>query len=209
MYKELKEEILEIIDITSKCPDNLKEKCFEILLNNLLISDQSNNTKTQLKSINEIDVVHPAETSEAGGNSNQEVSVSSFHIKIQRLLTSSGINDDILNELYYIENEKLMPLYDSMNSLKMSECQLRLCILTAFENSYNNGNGELSFNGEIVRKRCQEMKCYDSPNFATIMKNGSKYFDNWNGKYEKSTEYTLSSEGKKHLPEILVSLSQA
>lgn len=209
MYKELKEEILEIIDITSKCPDNLKEKCFEILLNNLLISDQSNNTNTSFKSINESDLVHPTETIESDGNSNQEVSVSSFHIKIQKVLTSSGITDDILNELYYIENGKLMPLYDSMNSLKMSECQLRLCILTAFENSYNNGNGDFSFNGEIIRKRCQEMKCYDSPNFATNMKNGSKYFDNWNGKYEKSTEYTLSPEGKKLLPDILVNLSQA
>ena len=90
----------------------------------------------------------------------------------------------------------------------MSECQIRLSLLTAFENAYNNQNGELTFNGEIVRTRCNDMKCYDGPNFASIFKSHSKNFDNWDEKYNKNTEYSLSVEGKKRLAETLKTLAK-
>ena len=52
----------------------------------------------------------------------------------------------------------------------MAESQIRLALLTAFENSFSNPNGDMTFNGEIVRQRCQDMKCYDTANFSSIFK---------------------------------------
>ena len=45
MYKNIKEEIKDIIQIVNECPDSLKEKCFEILLSNLLSESSPNGVK--------------------------------------------------------------------------------------------------------------------------------------------------------------------
>lgn len=146
--------------------------------------------------------------SERGTNnsSSDEIKISDFHIKIQRFFSSNGISISDINNLYYKEDSKLMPLYESLGSTKMSECQIRLELLTAFENSFSSANGDMSFNGEEVRQRCQAMKCYDSPNFSTNLKKSSNLLDNFKDKYDKNMEYILSAEGKKELAKIILDL---
>lgn len=56
-----------------------------------------------------------------------------FHIKVRKFLETNNIGIDIINSLYYKENERLMPLYESLNTTKMAESQIRLALLTAFE----------------------------------------------------------------------------
>ena len=211
MYNDLKNEIKNIIDIVNQCPDSLQEKCFELLLNNYLSSSKTNTPQEEPTVLDQPEVIvgdkEQSNESQKPENNN-EILITDFHVKIQRFLQSNGIDDLIINQLYYKEDGKILPLYDSLGSTKMSECQIRLSLLTAFENAFNNQNGELTFNGEIVRTRCNDMKCYDKPNFATIFKSHSKNFDNWDEKYNKSTEYSLSVEGKKHLAETLKTLAK-
>ena len=213
MYNELKKEIKDIIDIVNQCPEALQEKCFEILLDNYLCSNNTDLTQKKFTSkdnlINITPISMPSEAEQDTlSDGDEEITINDFHVKIQRFLQSNGISISIINKLYYKEDNKIMPLYDTLNSVKMSECQLRLALLTAFENAYNNNSGELTFNGEIVRNRCQDMKCYDMPNFASNFKNNSRHFDNWDGKYNKNVEYTLSVEGKKQLADTLKELSK-
>ena len=211
MYNDLKNEIKDIIDIVNQCPDSLQEKCFELLLNNYLLclDKVSKAPKESVALTQSEDTLGNEQFNDYQVPDNdEEILLTDFHVKIQRLLQGNGIDASIINQLYYKEDGKMLPLYDTLGSTKMSECQIRLSLLTAFENAYNNGNGELTFNGEVVRSRCQEMKCYDAPNFATNFKSHSKYFDNWSEKYDKNTEYNLSVEGKRLLSETLKVLSK-
>ena len=214
MYQELKKEISTIIEIVKQCPESLQEKCFELLLNNYISSIKVNaeSVCAQAVSTSSEKVAEPlvvgAETTAFIEEKDEEIQIKDFHVKLQRLLTTNGITVETINQLYYKENGKIMPLYDSLRTTKMSECQTRLILLTAFENAYNSGTGDLVVNGEEVRQRCQTMKCYDSPNFATNFKKCAAYFDNWNEKYDKNAEYTISVEGKKELVAILIDLAK-
>lgn len=123
-------------------------------------------------------------------------------------MSTNGISISDINNLYYKENDKLMPLYETLGSTKMSECQMRIALLTAFENSFSDPNGDMTFNGEVVRQRCQAMKCYDMPNFSTNLKKNSSFIDNFNDKYDKNANYSLSIEGKKELAKIISELAK-
>ncbi len=216
MYQQLKSEIKEIIEIVNQCPETLKEKCFELLLENFLSSNSIKN-KTRNDSIvdqsntplaaNAVEVAYAKEIPLKSG-STEEITPKDFHVKIQRFLSSNNIDIAVINQLYYKESGKLMPLYEALKSTKMAECQIRLALLTAFENSFENGNGEMVFNGETIRQRCQDMKCYDGPNFAKNFKISASLFDNWNEKYDKKSDYSLSLEAKKELAAILTELAE-
>ena len=207
MYAKLKEEIKNIITIVKECPEELQAKCFEILLTNFL-KDNSD----IIKKADDIDNVSTeqvlsTENIESEKNDDQftdAIVEKDFHVKVVKFFTMNKISVASLNKIYYKENGRLMPYYESMHSTKMSECQVRLTLLTAFENGFNTG--EFTVKGEDVRKRCQELKCYDSPNFATTFKTNSGIFDNLNEKYDKNIVYTISSKGKEILAKTLKAL---
>lgn len=204
MYQELKQEIKEIIEITKECPAELQQRCFEILLDNYLQkSKATKSTQTEPLQIDRrVDEV-VVESNEVSP-STSDITENDFHVKVRKFFNLNNINVADLNRIYYKENGQLLPYYESMHSTKMAECQIRLTLLTAFEAGFDTG--DFIVNGEVVRKRCQELKCYDTPNFATIFKNNSIIFDNWTDKYDKNTDYVLSVEGKKQLAQVLIKL---
>ena len=209
MYQNLKSEIKEIIEIVKQCPDTLQEKCFELLLDNYLKSNDQPKTKKATTKVDEpsVESTKAEETKvEMIANKEEEIVLTDFHIKTRKFLETNNITIGMINSLYYKEDGKLMPLYESLNSNKMTDCQNRIALLTAFENSFSNG-GEMVFNGEAVRQRCQDLKCYDAPHFADTFKRFSSLFDNWAGKYDKKAQYSLSAEGKKELAAILLELA--
>lgn len=210
MYQNLKSEIKEIITIVNQCPEALQEKCFELLLDNYLrANNQAKPTKTIDKSVEIIDKTDNTDEpkEEKTSNNEEEIVLTDFHIKTRKFLETNNITIGMINALYYKEDGKLMALYESLNSNKMTDCQNRIALLTAFENSFSNG-GEMVFNGEVVRQRCQDLKCYDAPHFADTFKRFSSLFDNWTGKYEKKAQYSLSPEGKKELANVLLELAE-
>lgn len=210
MYQNLKDEIREIIEIVKQCPESLQEKCFELLLDNYLKSNgqkQTILTVAQLKDDPPINNQIENTSSIQNQNVEQEISLKDFHVKIQRFLQTYNISLQQINNLYYKDNAELQPLYDTLNSTSMSDCQIRLALLSAFENAYHN-DGDLSFNCETVRSRCQAMKCYNSPNFTSNFKASCNLWDNWPEKYDKNLLIMLSVEGKKELAKLLAELSE-
>ena len=211
MYLELKEEIKNIIDIVQQCPEKFQERCFEILLNQYMADcrEKKHENESAYKSPQIKEEDKKAETTYIDENSQtEEIKQTDFHIKVQKFMTTNGISISDINNLYYKENDKLLPLYETLGSTKMSECQMRIALLTAFENSYSDSNGDMYFNGEVVRQRCQAMKCYDMPNFSTNFKKNSGFIDNFNDKYDKNASYSLSIEGKKELAKIITDLTK-
>ncbi len=214
MYQTLKSEIKEIIEIVKQCPDSLQEKCFELLLENFINSNNTPNTPQQnsapvsSKRNDYADISAPKEEKNEAENQSTEIALKDFHVKVQRFLQSNNITIENINYLYYKENDKLMPLYDTLNSTNMCECQIRLALLTAFENSFFDNNGEMMFTCSEVRTRCNTMKCYNASNFASYFKNNSSLWENWPEKPDKNLSIYLSAEGKKELAKVLLDLAK-
>ena len=214
MYQNLKSEIKEIIEIVNQCPETLQEKCFELLLENFLnskknstVADNKNSAIVEPNTNITDNSVYEEKNNEIE-NQNTEITINDFHVKVQRFLNNNNITIENINYLYYKEDGKLMPLYKTLNSTNMSECQVRLALLTAFENSFSDANGEMFFNCEVVRSRCNTMKCYNAKNFTSYFKSNSDFWEVWPDKYDKTLSISLSAEGKKELAKVILDLTK-
>lgn len=218
MYQKLKAEMKEIIEIVKQCPESLQEKCFELLLENYLSAYNSRNGDEKKTIPLATENKEPAMVKPTSNDSSEEkttedvtseeITMKDFHVRVKRFLDNNGITIDQINYLYYKEDEAIKPLYDSLNSTSMAECQIRLALLTAFENSFTDPNGEMSFNCEAIRTKCIAMKCYNGSNFTSYFKNNSNLWDNWPDKYDKGLNIVLSNEGKKELAKVLLDLAK-
>lgn len=210
MYETIKKEIKEIVEIVKQCPNELQEKCFEILLNQLLkdASSKSKDPKIQPPLDNVEKDKNPMNTekqdTDNGKNNDDEISYTLLHIKTRKLLEQGEVSVKDFNNIYYKENGVIKPLYEDLGTTKMSDSQIRLTLLSAFENGLLTG--EFEINGETVRQRCQDMKCYDMSNFAGCFTRSKTLFDNFE-KYNKDENIKLSNEGKTELIKVLKYLS--
>lgn len=215
MYQQLKSEIKNIIEIVNQCPDSLKDKCFELLLENYLASFNIGSNTSPAASV--VNTMKKAETdsemisavSSKSDAMSDDICEKDFHVKTQKFLKDYGISMSLLNQLYYKENGELKPFYETLKSTSMQECQMRLAVLSAFENSFASSNSEMSFNCETVRSRCQTMKCYNATNFTAYFKSNKSLWEEWPEKYSKDFVVILSSEGKKKLAEVLLDMAEA
>lgn len=213
MYQKIKEEMVEIISIVNSCPENLQQKCFEVMLTHLLDDQRSVLKKSATKEINKAveEVEKPINeeiiTKENKIDEETEIVLKDYHIKIRKFFETSGITCEDLNKIYYKSENAILPLYEELKTTNMRESQLRLSLLTAFENSINN-DGDMITDVNEVRIRCQELKCYDTTNFASNFNKFLPMFDGFD-KYEKGKSIKLSLEGKKELSKTLLELSRS
>ena len=211
MYQQLKSEIKDIIEIVNQCPDPLKEKCFEVLLENYLLSVNASTKRnqtaaTETKEKQNDSPVELGSEETCAGVVDDDICEKDFHVKTLKFLRDNNISMQVLNHLYYKENGELKPFYETLKSTSMQECQMRLAVLTAFENSFAKSSSEMTFDCEAIRSRCQTMKCYNATNFAGYFKTNRTLWEEWPEKFDKSFIVTLSAEGKKKLAEVLLDL---
>lgn len=200
--KDLKDKILEFASIAKECPENLQEKCFELLLSNFL-SEQNPEPKIKKEKHSE-DVEHEkpkVNSGETPESKQSEIQERDVHVKVKQLMKKEGITIGQINNIFYKENSDLKPLYDDLKTTKAAESQIRISLLLAFRNAIQNG--DFQFNGEDVRKETQLRKCFDAANFTVNFKNNKSLFDNFE-KYDKNKPLvSLSSDGKTRLAEII------
>lgn len=190
-WPRIKQEMVDVLDIVKMCPEPLQEKCFELLLSALL--QQGGRSEAAPKQ--ELQGSPDTETDVPDGEAADEITEANVHLKVRRFLGKEGVTMDQVNALFYKEDGAIKPLYETLGTHKMAEAQIRLALMSAFEHAFPNG--EFCFDVEEVRSRCQDMKCYDGPNFAANFKNSAALFDNFT--YKKGASGELSAEGKKEL----------
>lgn len=214
MYKQLKTEIKEIIEIVEQCPESLKEKCFVLLLENYLAGINAEEKPLKNPMVRENSSRETSSEAGEGGADiqdsplNDDISEKDFHVKTLKFLKDNGISMQAINSLYYKENGMLMPFYETLKSTSMQECQMRLAVLTAFENAFASCSGDMTFDCEAVRSRCQVMKCYNNANFTGYFKANKDLWEAWPEKYDKEFVVALSIEGKKKLAEVIIDLAE-
>jgi hypothetical protein len=202
MADKLIQKIKEFIEISKSCPDNLQEKCFDLLLSDYLfqLRTKSSGAGETLKHTNPARDESKKED-EKKAKSQEDIEEKDIHVKAKKFLNKAGLTIENINQLFYKEGEKFLPLYDELKTTKASESQIRIALLQAFLSGLSSG--EFEFNGELVREEAQIRKCYDTPNFAAHFKNNKELFDGFT-KYKKSSPtIKLSPQGKTKLAEII------
>ena len=201
----LKEIVQEVTDALEACPDSLKERAFEILLEYRLGLRAPARAAVvpavspPVSAEDSEDVSPPSDESDL----DEEIQYKDLHAKTKKFLQDHGLGISDINALFYKDNGELKPLYDDLKSTGMSESQIRLGLLEALEKALDSG--EFEFSGESVREKARVYKCYDSPNFTRNFKNNKNLFDGFE-KYEPGQPIRLSTEGKAELARVITQL---
>jgi hypothetical protein len=204
------EGVRELIALAKECPDNLQEKCLEMLLDDFL-KKSSGGFKSPTKPVaTPTPVVAIEETAETPALSGEESETSpgqrdllmtDLHLKARKFLGQYSLTLDDINQLLFVEDGEIKTLYDDLKSTKASETQIRIGLLQALRTGITDG--EFQFNGEDVRTECQERKAYDKNNFSANFKNSAALFVGFD-KYDKNSPVLkLTDTGKQRLAETI------
>jgi hypothetical protein len=204
MTEEIKSKVHEFASIANECPENLREKCFELLLSHYL------NSLYHLKTKKEENKPDPAAQNQSSNLKKDEdkkqddILEKDIHVKARQFLKKATLSIDSVNELFYKEGNDIKPLYDDLKTTASRESQIRIALLQALKNGLEKGDFE--FNGEEVRAECQLRKCYDLANFSAIFNANKDLFDAFEKYSKDSPKIKLSSAGKDKLAEVVKEL---
>jgi hypothetical protein len=211
--EDLKADVLEIASIAKACPDNLQERCFELLLSHYLDGLGATAPKNEERAPQErapehdqgsADSATNGQASVSSSSSGQDLTASDLHLKARKFLEKYGRSVADLNQLFYKEGEEFKPLYEDLKTTKITESQIRLALLAALKEGIKTG--DFVFDGEKVRAECQVRKCYDQANFAATFKRNATLFDAFDSYDSESPKVRLSEAGKEQLSGLIVDL---
>ena len=203
MSEDLKARVLELAAIAKECPDNLQERCFELLLTDFLARKAPAKPP---KPPSDDETPEPPKDDEDPADETtdqQDLKVSDLHMKARKFLQRFTLTIDDINALFFKEGAEVKPLYEDLKTTRMAEGQIRITLLHALTNGMKTGEFEADV--EAVRAECNARKCYDSTNFSGNFKKNASLFD---GEYEKGTPLRLSEAGKTELAEVVRELAK-
>ena len=187
--QELEEPIQSIITLVEKLEDKYQEKCFEILLNFYL--------KTEFK-LSPISPEFETEQNETESTNEKKYVVP---IDVRAFLSQHGIAEEMLEKLFFIENDDIIPIYE-IKTTRKSIAQIQTAMLFALEKAIKGGKFE--FSKELVRERCKEKRIYAGNNFNANFKNNERYFND----LEDDEHIELSPDGRTELAEVIVTVAK-
>src|SRR5712692_3831534 len=127
MSEKLKQKIMEFVALAKDCPENLQEKCFELLL-----ADHLQQLRPKAPSVVE-DAKQPKPTGDEDKKKGEDkkkpqqedIAETDLHVKARQFLKKSGLTVEHINQLFYKEEGNFLPLYDDLKTTKASESQIR------------------------------------------------------------------------------------
>ena len=205
----LKTDVLEIAEIAKACPDNLQERCFELLLSRYLeglapTAPPKTEKTEQPPPPKGNESTEPASGANSKGNTEQDLTLADLHVKARKFLEKYQRTIADINQLFYKEGDDLKPLYEDLKSTKISENQIRIALLAALKEGIRTG--EFTFDGEAVRSECQVRKCYDKANFAANFKRNATLFDGFEAYDSEAPKIRLAESGKEMLSGLIAEL---
>lgn len=205
--EKLEDKVNELASIAKDLPENLQVICFELLLRHHLegatprpLSQvQTERTGPTAPSDDTSDTKAVEESAET----QEDLTITDLHVKVRRFLEKYSLSIEHLNNIFYKEGDRVLPLYDDLKTTRVSEGQIRITLLQALHAALNSGDFVAQV--EEVRRECGDRKYYDSANFTAHFRNNKSLFDF--EKYTKSTKAVkLSENGRKELAEVIKDL---
>jgi len=205
-HDSLRDEVLALAEIAKACPENLQEKCFELLVGDLLsrTADRTSSKGTGAPASVNTGRGEEERTTESPAppaDESSDIATTDVHVKARHFLQKYGLSLEDVNQVLYKEGDSLLPLYDDLKTTRMSESQVRLALLDAFASGLRTG--DFAFDGERVREACNVRKCYDPKNFAANFRNNATLFEAFDGYSKEHAVVRLSEDGRKELAELI------
>lgn len=211
----LQERVLEIVEIAKQCPENLQPICFELLLRDHLgkvppkpsgngeipppSSEGAPDNAGAAGALPEEPEPAPGDI----GKGQDDLADSDLHVKVRHFLQRNKRTLGEINNLFYKEHGRVLPLYDDLKTTRLAESQVRITLLQALHQAIQTGRFECEVEG--IRNECNDRKCYDSSNWSNNFTNNAGLFDF--DKFNKSiTTIRLSEKGKAELAELIAEL---
>ncbi|TMQ27298.1 MAG: hypothetical protein E6K65_14190 [Nitrospirae bacterium] len=190
-YEHLKEEIKYIVEIAASVPEAFREKCFELLLNNLLSGKAA---KAQIiPTATTAPVPPPASTSAIP-----------LHAHVKAFMRRKGITSDQIESIVMLEDGDIHFLKEPAHG-QAAKGQVDWALLLALKNGILNNT--LKVDPEEVRSMVQEKGFYDPANYAANFKK-PKYAAFFRAALEPQGEpQSLSGEGETALAELIKALA--
>ncbi len=198
---KFKDKVLEIAEIAKACPENLQAICFELLLKHHLESMSPKAPRApEAKTTNETPSADEEKPSvEESALKQDDLAETHLHVKVRHFMKKYALSLEELGNLFYKENDDVLPLYEDLRTTRMAESQVRIALLQALHSAISSG--EFVCQVEDVRSECKDRKCYDQNNFAGNFTNNAVLFDF--DKYTKAIEtFKLSEDGRKELAAV-------
>jgi hypothetical protein len=204
---DIKDKVLELAEISKACPENLQAICFEALVKHYLAGlpaeEQSRAEQDRLKPGAQVKPEEAVAALQETAKKQEDLKETDLHVKLKRFMEKQGLSLDDLNNLFYKEDDRVLPLYEDLKTTRMAEGQMRITMLRALVTAMSSGEFEVDV--EAVRRECVERKCYDGANFAANFRNNRSLFDF--AKFDRNTKKVrLSDSGKKELGNLLKEL---
>jgi len=197
-YERLKKEITEIAAVAGQAPEPYREKCFELLLNQLL---RESPPAAGAKKKPDADVP-PAVAAQAIDERQGNGLV--FPATVKAFMRRTGVAQSEIEAIILVEGSEFHFVREPSHS-NISKGQVEWALLIALKNAILNGNAGLSVDAEAVRSVVQDKGFYDNANFAKNFKN-AKYAAWFKGTLEPQGDpVTLSVEGEKALASLIKS----
>lgn len=196
-FEKLKEEIKAIAEIAESVPNTFKERCFEILLENLLAS-----TTPEPKKLGQEPppAPPPGQQKEPPPPSSENGSSIPTPSQIKVFMGKTGVTASDLGKVMMFEDDTVHFVQEPQGN-KIARGQIEWALLLALKKGIEKN--VLEVDPEVVRSICQEKGFYDGTNFQKNFKsaNAAKFFM---GEMEKQgAAQKLSSDGMTELGKLV------
>jgi hypothetical protein len=195
-YEKLKSEIQEISNIAQNVPEQFRDKCFEILLKNLLEPVKDTGTKGSADKTTEAEKDN---TEESKKKDNAEGIPINAQLRV--FMRKYNITEPQLNSIAHYEDGKVFFIEEPKNTA-VTKGQIEWALLLAFKNAILSK--DFIVDPEDLRSICQEKGYYDAPNFAATLKRNSNMFKEALVPQGKAS--SLSDEGYTALSDLIKKL---
>jgi len=189
-YKKIKQELKEITDIALSVPDAFQEKCFEILLNRLLMEESA-----------------PEEDAQDNSGHTPEQKRDLVHkipilVALRAFMKRTGVTENELNSIMLHENGEIHFIHEPTTS-NASQGQIEWSLLLALKKAVLSG--EFSVDPEDVRSICKEKGYYKQDHFIGYFKKNSGLFKG--PMIPQGDPQTLTPDGQNTLAVLIKSLA--
>lgn len=193
-YANLKDDIEEIAEIAGSVPEPFREKCFEILLSNLV-----GGARRQPPGGKDL-------ADGATADPRAETDDLPITTQLRIFMTRTGITEEDLRAILMVAEEEVHFIREP-EPQKITQGQKEWALLLALKNCILKNS--LSVDPEDVRSICQDKGYYDRPNFASAFKR-SKIAGLFKGPMEPLGEpQQLTHKGEDELAKVIRSLGES
>ena len=189
--EDFAKEIKEIVELVKMCPQNLQEKCFEILLSHVLSQKEGHHTTPVAK----------------GGTIDQSSGdTQGIHPEVKKRLNAfSGQHQLSETEIYKVfsvdETGNVNIEVTDLKSKKIAQQQRKLALLIGVKHQFTDGGFNVP--KDELREACVTYSAYDAANFVQNLKNMKEIFA-W---FKPTATNKLSPLGKSQAASLIKELA--